>query len=411
MDYKKLLFDSLLSEKYYTNIDLRMNRKYGFLLSNQQLDEYLKYKEENNDLEFAETKIEIPLKSWNSKKIFFYFSNELISVIKDYSLYLKDDYVQNKSIYVIRNITEVAIGMLCSELEGTLKIEGVNTTRRQIEHIITNNINESINDKIINNMNRGFNFIIKDPEFNKDNLKKLYDILSDGCLTPENEIKDLYYRYDKVYISNHSGCPADRIDECMNSLFDFVNNSALKDDRLKILGPYIAHYYLLYIHPYFDYNGRTARMVQLWLLIKNGFYDIFLSEAINDNKNAYYTALDDSRNSHNDLTYFLTYLFRLCNKYIVIHKNLEKIKSDIESTGESISDRELHYLKRIIINKKIGWFNFKRFNEFQDIDITKAGALKILNKFEGMGLLISKINKSNEKVFIFNEDILEYELK
>ena len=112
MDYKKLLFDSLLSEKYYKNIDLRMNRKYGFLLSNQQLDEYLKYKEENNDLEFAETKIELPLKSWNSKKIFFYFSNELISVIKDYSLYLKDDYVQNKSFYAIRNILCFSSGVM-----------------------------------------------------------------------------------------------------------------------------------------------------------------------------------------------------------------------------------------------------------------------------------------------------------
>ena len=357
MDNKDILSMALSSSKYYTNKDLRMNRKYGFLLSEKELKEYLSYKEDFN----SDIKIDIPLISWNSKKIYLYLSNELELLLKDYNDYLKSDLEENNSLYVLRNFNEVTIGMLCSELDGTLKIEGVNTTRRQIEEIIKKEKIENKNDKIIYNMYLGFKFILNNPEFNKDNLKKLYDILSDGCLDEEDKISN-YYRNDKVFIGDYIGCPIDKIDSCMNSLFDYVNKQIEEKSYMKILVPFIVHYYILYIHPYFDYNGRTARMVQLWLLIKNGFFDLYLSEAINDNKNDYYKALEDTRNSNNDLTYFVTYLFNLCNKYIVLHKNLEIIKNKIESSGETISDRELHYLKRIIINKNNGWFTYKKFN-------------------------------------------------
>ena len=72
---------------------------------------------------------------------------------------------------------------------------------------------------------------------------------------------------------------------------------------------------------------------------------------------------------------------------------------------------ELHYLKKIIINKNIKWFNYKKFIEFEAIDITKQGALKILNKFVDRNFLISKTNSKNEKVFMLNDNILKYEVK
>ena len=57
------------------------------------------------------------------------------------------------------------------------------------------------------------------------------------------------------------------------------------------------------------------------------------------------------------------------------------------------------------------WFNYKKFNEFEGLDIIKQGAFKILNKFENRGFLKSKINSKNEKVFILDDAILQYEIK
>ena len=401
MDYKELLFKSLSSDKYYTNMDLRMNKNININLSSIELDEYNRFKETYSCID----KIETSLLAWNSQKIFLYKSKELLSMINDYYDFFKDE---NDDID-----KEVLIGIICSELEGTLQIEGVNTTRKQIEQIIKDNNPKDKNEKIIVNMLNGLSYVKSTKEFNKESLKELYNLLSEGCLDKEDEINNNYYRDDMVYISNYTGCPVDKIEDCMESLFVFINNNLdTKDPILKLLLPFIAHYYIIYIHPYFDYNGRTARMVQIWIfMLTNNMTSLYLSEAINDNKNGYYKAIENTRNSRNDLTYFITYLIDLINHYSVVSKNLDEIKKEIENEGEYISVNELHYLKRIIINKNIKWFNYKKFIEFEGLDITKQGALKILNKFEKRGFLLSKINSKNEKIFILNESIIKYEFK
>ena len=47
-------------------------------------------------------------------------------------------------------------------------------------------------------------------------------------------------------------------------------------------------------------------MVQIWIfMLTNNVGALYLSEAINDNKNKYYEAIENTRNSRNDLTYFI----------------------------------------------------------------------------------------------------------
>ena len=292
-------------------------------------------------------------------------------------------------------------------MEGTLKIEGVNSTRKKVVQIVEEGNIKDLNDQIIFNMYKGYKFIACKPEFNKGNLLKLYKILSYNSLKLEDEIKD-FYRDDMVKVENHEGCPVEDIEEFMNSLFIYINQN-LKINN--ILLPFIAHYYILYIHPYFDFNGRTARMVALWisLLVNTEFIlPTFISEAINDDKSNYYKAIDKSRNSQNDLSYFLIYLVELANKYYLVYKNLTAIRENLALNGEAITLREVYYLKRIIINSKKGWFNYRGFIEFASLDITKQGALKILNRFLELNLLITKTNSHNEKIFLINDDVIKF---
>jgi hypothetical protein len=61
-----------------------------------------------------------------------------------------------------------------------------------------------------------------------------------------------------------------------------------------------------------------------------------------------------------------------------------------------------------MINSKKGWFNFRGFIDFCKLDITKQGALKILNKLMKFEILISRTNSKNEKIFMINDDIILY---
>ena len=61
-----------------------------------------------------------------------------------------------------------------------------------------------------------------------------------------------------------------------------------------------------------------------------------------------------------------------------------------------------------MINSKKSWFNYRGFIDFCKIDITKQGALKILNKLLNYELLVSRNNSKNEKIFMINEEKIFY---
>ncbi len=408
--YENILISALREKHYYTSEDIRMNKKYGFLLSNSELNEYLTFKEDY----LSKFKHELPLKSFNSKKIFYYDASELLNSIADYNYFFLNDIENKNSTIVTENYGEMILSRIASELDGSLKIEGVHTTRKKILEIMESQKANDTNEQIIFNMIQGYKFISSKPNFSKENLLKLYHLLSQNSLKKEDELKG-YYREEMVEVGGHDGCKVDEIDECMNSLFDFINDNLNGNKmHLSMLLPFIAHYYILYIHPYMDFNGRTARMVSLWislLMEKAEILPTYISEAINDDKNNYYRAIDNTRNSHNDLTYFFIYLCQLANRYYLVYKNVTAIKEDLALLGESITGTEAHYLKKIIVNKKKGWFNYKGFIEFCNLHITKQGALKILNHFLKLNILISKSNSKREKIFLLNEDVIQYELK
>ena len=405
--YEYLILKAISGPHFFTNEDLRMNKKFNILLNSQELREFLVFKDNFKH----ELKTELPLLTFNSSKMYYFNSKELVHLFQEYLEFLNNDLVERESTIISENYEYIIISRLTSELDGTLRIEGVNTTRRQMIDIY-NGLKKELDsdDIIIRNMIKGIEYISNKPTFNKENLLKLYNILSQDSLTEETKLDGEFYRLDKVYVGDHEGCPADKIDESMDAFFEFVNSEI---DKRNFYLPFIAHFYVLYIHPYYDFNGRTARMVSLWISLLSDIHMLlptYISEAINDDKNNYYKAIDNSRFSNNDITYFLTYLIDLSNKYYLVYKNLNAIKEDLAIIGESLSPTESYYLKRIMINSKKGWFNYRGFIDFCKLDITKQGALKALNKLLDYGLLVSRINSKNEKIFMINDKKVLYKI-
>ena len=108
MKYEDILNRALNEEHYFSNEDLRINRKYGFLLSNKELSEFLTYKENSLD----KNKHELPLKTFNSSKIFYFSSNELVNAYIDYISFFKNDYeAKNRTI-----ISEIYNEMILSRI-------------------------------------------------------------------------------------------------------------------------------------------------------------------------------------------------------------------------------------------------------------------------------------------------------
>lgn len=406
-EYAKSLISS---NKYYSIDDLRYNQKVGIMLSKEEFAEFLLLKDQLVEEHFPAMRA-LPLKTFNSKHCFFVNGKYILSAIEEYLRLLVDDYEAKKSYLFSRNAEDVAVSRLFSEIEGSLDIENVPTTRRRIEEVHKSQNLSDENDIIIKNMLDAVTFIVQEkPAFNKENLRKLYHILSSSCLPDDKKLKQgAYYRHGEVFVGDFKGADFQMIDDCMNTLFAFANDPK-NIEEYDILLPYICHYYVLYIHPYFDYNGRTARMISFWL---SYIHDIagaplFMSEAINESKGEYYRAITNTRNTNNDLTYFLGFILQTSIKYSFVYKNLEEIRNELLRTGDTLTKTEWGHVKKILVHNPENYFNHKMFMEYIHAKMTKQGAMKILDNLASYNLLQKSKNRKGEAIFKFNPDFITY---
>lgn len=407
---EKFVLTTILGEKYYDLDDLRYNKEAGFLFSREQINEFLRAKDKFID-EGNKNFVKLPLKTFNSKHCFYVDGAYLSNTNNEYLSVLIDDFEENKVFLFDRNKSDIMQSRIFSEVEGTLRVENVPTTQKRIKEIFSDANPTEKNDIIIKNMQNALDFIItEEPSFNKDNLLKLYNLLSDNCLEEENKLKKKhYYRDDSVSVGGYDGADAKDVDEMMDSLFAFVNDpDSVK--RYRVLLPLICHYYIVYVHPYFDYNGRTARMVSFWIsyIFKIETAPFFISEAINEDKTNYYKAISNTRNTNNDLTYFLGYILENAIKFSLIYKNVEEIKSKLVLTGDFLTSAEQNYLKKIIIHNSTGYFNHKMFLQYINAEMSVPGRTKILNRLAGYNVLIKDVNKKGETIYKINQDMLKY---
>lgn len=401
----------MLSNHYFSSKELMYSTDVNLMFSKHDYNEFLQYKKS-----LIESKVDYirypSLKSFNNAPLHFARAFELVSSLKTYLKAVLEDLIQNNfSTMFFRNANDITLSRIYSEIEGSLNIESVPTTRKAVDDLAKGKREpQNENDQIIKNMVDAIKFVNQAPEFNEDNLYILYNILSNGCLDDEDRLLDgNHYRHDQVEVGGYYGCPVDQIKECMDSLFDFVNNNKKNPEFINFL-PHIAHYYVAYIHPYFDYNGRTARMVSYWvsILLNKDIIPPVVSEAINQTKSKYYEALSETRDSNNDLTYFLIYIFDISTKYCFAYRNIEEISQELMNKKDVVlSAAEKSYFKKILISNK-GKFTHNEFTQWIGVNMSKQGALKVLNAFEEYGLLNSETSKSNNKLFEINKSAIKF---
>jgi Fic family protein len=270
------------------------------------------------------------LKTENNHIIYNY--DYLKPYMADLELFLSDkNYMQNKTFAKSMIMPE--------EIKANNHIEGITDDLTVISDVMRNR--NAVSPKVkqrISNIYNGYNFVLTHSSINKDSLKELYAILSKNLLI-ENDRNNMgsYYRTKPVYILNSSrldidpilGMPAEKLNNYMDNFFDYVNGEDQNDTIEIYLKSQIMHFYFVYIHPYFDINGRTSRTVSMWHLLNNrAFPYVIFNRAIAFNKQKYYDSLTTSRD-HDDVTIFLKYMLMQVQKGLEKEEVIHSIKENI----------------------------------------------------------------------------------
>lgn len=244
------------------------------------------------------------------------------------------------------------------ELKANNNIEGITDDIEEIEKAIRNEKNIPWNKKErIINLHRGYRYILTHKNINKESLRELYAILSEGLLD-EYSINNMgqYYRNKPVYIlwdgrldmQPIKGINEKEIDDYMNNLLNFINTYEANTSMDNFIKSQIMHFYFVYIHPYFDVNGRTARTTAMWHLLNEEAYPyIIFNRAISLNKRKYTYKLNDVRR-RGDITLFLRYMLKEVLKEFEKEKIISNIK---ENSNQEITRPEAQIIEYLLTLK------------------------------------------------------------
>lgn len=404
-DYLK--FKTICNELDHFPLDSELIYKYGF--KHQDLKEFSKQKFE--DAEFCKLKLMDQFGNqlfyWNNEKVITNFSGSQ-DLIRN-SILNQSAELQNK---------EVLNSFVITEIEANLSIEGVRTTKAIIEKLNRtdyDNLAEP-NDISVKNMLLGYEFV-KNNDITEENIFKLYNILSKNCLKEEEVLlPGAYYRHDGVNIMSSANTIVDKgvehqaLPKLMKELINYINSEKTYEEHL--LASHIIHFYIIFLHPYFDYNGRMARVMSFWYNYKHApaLSLLLVSEAINNkvHKAGYYNAIQNTRSAGNDLTYFLEYMGNIILKYAKIYINFYNIVNKLKGDGNLINRATEVALKYVLAlpGSDEGYFNWKDYKDSTHEEFSKQYCLRLLNELADLEILTVKEYKK-AKLYRLNTDKLD----
>lgn len=307
---------------------------------------------------------------------------------------------------LMRNYSGEKYGMKAMEDEiiSTLSIEKIDTKRESVREILNGKAPQSQNEEKAYGIKRGLDFI-SDPanQITVENLRKLYQITINDFLEPDVKLPpDLLYRNDAVYVvgssghSVHSGLAVEKLPAYINQLIRFIDDD--HDEIDQVLKSAMIHYDFAYIHPYFDGNGRMARLLQLWYLVQKGYTSalfIPFSLFINQNKTGYYKSFkliseNQTETGIPDMTPFLHFftqnVFSQFENYNVNEDLLIRFKTILE-TGQ-MTKKEQELFQFVLSHYGTNEFSTKDL-EKDYRNVAYATVRTFVLKFEEMGLLKS----------------------
>jgi Fic family protein len=218
---------------------------------------------------------------------------------------------QDKNNYLISSIMEEAI--------ASSQIEGAVTTRKVAKEMLEKNqspINKS-EQMILNNYNT-MKWIVenKNVELDENVLLEIHKLITTDTLEKQ-EYEGSFRKNTNIKVVDETNevfyTPPDHrdISNLINQFLKIANDKNTQDGFIHpILKSIMLHFLIGYIHPFVDGNGRTARVLFYWYLIKKGYWLIeymSVSRIILKAKSQYARAYLHTEYDENDLTYFFIY--------------------------------------------------------------------------------------------------------
>lgn len=270
---------------------------------------------------------------------------------------------------------------------------------------------------LINEYN-SYAYILNNPNINRDTLRQLYNIRSEGILDSYSMNHfGKYYRKGKVFIVKKrfdfiEAMDYKKVEDYMERLIEYINIDEEDSEIDEFIKSQIIHFYLYYVHPYFDLNKRTSRMLSTWHLVRKEAYPyIVFEKALLFDLTSYYKFLFEARKGN--MTNLLNHIIGQTEIQLERESVIHSIEKNINLSKEEKLIIELISIKQIVTLEDI----FKQLQRL-NIHIIKS---QFIEKYiyplieKDILLTVGKTQKSLTKkipnyVLMLNRELIDIDM-
>lgn len=229
------------------------------------------------------------------------------------------------------------VGSLIQEAITSSQLEGAATTREIAKEMIkTGRTPSDRSEQMILNNFKTMRRIgkLKDERLSKELVLHLQQLITDETLNDTSAAGRFRKADERIVVGDmynevfHDPSPAQQLEERMAAMCDFANGKTPSGFVHPVIRSIVLHFWLAYDHPFVDGNGRTARALFYWSMLRHNYWlfeFISISQIIRKAPVKYGRAFLYTETDDNDLTYFILYHLDVIRRAIIeLHKYIKR---------------------------------------------------------------------------------------
>ena len=240
--------------------------------------------------------------------------------------------------YVMSSLVEEAI--------TSSQLEGASTSRRVAKEMLrTGRAPKDRSEQMILNNYRAMQFVREriDQPLTPQLVVEIQRVVTEGTLDHPSDAGRLQQPGDtrvRVWGDRdqvlHTPPPAEQLPDRLRALCDFANGGG-EGFVHPVVRAILLHFWLGYDHPFADGNGRTARILFYWAMLREGYWlteFLSISRILRKAPSQYARSFLLTETDENDLTYFLLYHLR------VVLRAVDDLLAYVERKEREVRDAE-----------------------------------------------------------------------
>lgn len=307
--------------------------------------------------------------TWDKYCLSFGLTNKMQRLCHEFDMNFGGSW-ENTSVIPNDNRERYLVSSLMEEAIYSSQMEGAATTRKVAKDMLRRQISpkDKSQQMIVNNY-QTIRFIVENKQtpLTPELVLHIHHLMTENTLNDSKDAGRLRMNNEVVVEDGitheviHTPPSYEELPTFLKELCKYFNETNARVFVHPIIRGIIIHFMVAYMHPFIDGNGRTARALFYWYMLKQGYWlteYLSISRVIAMSKKAYEKAYQYVEADYNDLGYFIAYNLKVLDQSFKQLQNYIKKKQDERMLANTflrlgdINERQAQIIRMYMENPK-----------------------------------------------------------